>query len=380
MPCTSPQAFLAWYLAYYLVRHDPTFPGASNDRSARAQDATLLWIPQTLVAFGSDRAGDLLPALPDRLPGDGRRPDAVRHGRNRATRTGGGRWKNSSSRLTFLFIGVTVLPAGLRHLGGAEPDRRGGLFHRHAALHDAARSATPWPPPSGRPTSSWTLTALPLFIWMGEILFRTQAVGEPVPRPDALDAAPARRPAARQHRRLAIFAAISGSSAATVATVGKMSIPELRKRAYPERMIIGTLAGAGTLGLLIPPSITLIIYGVTVNESIAKLFIAGILPGIVPGPDVHGLLSRSGPSSAAANQAQAQSYSLVEKLRAALAASARHHPDPGGHGIDLPGAGHRDRGRGPRRGRGAGALGPAGLAQPGQLYRKACWARPGPRP
>src|SRR3546814_4661733 len=66
----------------------------------------------------------------------------------------------------------------------------------------------------------------------------------------------------------AIFAAISGSSAATVATVGKMAIPELRRRGYPERMIIGTLAGAGTLGLLIPPSIILIVYGVTVNESI----------------------------------------------------------------------------------------------------------------
>ncbi|KAA3624508.1 MAG: C4-dicarboxylate ABC transporter permease, partial [Proteobacteria bacterium] len=78
-----------------------------------------------------------------------------------------------------------------------------------------------------------------------------------------------------------IFAAISGSSAATVATVGKMSIPELRRRRYPERMIIGTLAGAGTLGLLIPPSITLIIYGVTVNESIAQLFIAGVLPGLM---------------------------------------------------------------------------------------------------
>ena len=77
-----------------------------------------------------------------------------------------------------------------------------------------------------------------------------------------------------------IFAAISGSSAATVATVGKMSIPELRKRNYPESFLLGTLAGSGTLGLLIPPSIILIIYGVTVEESIAKLFIAGIVPGI----------------------------------------------------------------------------------------------------
>ncbi|MGH6918734.1 MAG: TRAP transporter large permease, partial [Geminicoccaceae bacterium] len=78
-----------------------------------------------------------------------------------------------------------------------------------------------------------------------------------------------------------VFAAVSGSSAATVTTVGKMSIPELRRRGYPEPLIIGTLAGAGTLGLMIPPSLTLIVYGVTINESIAKLFIAGIVPGLV---------------------------------------------------------------------------------------------------
>jgi tripartite ATP-independent transporter DctM subunit len=74
---------------------------------------------------------------------------------------------------------------------------------------------------------------------------------------------------------------VSGSSAATLTTVGKMSIPELRKRNYPEQQIIGTLAGAATLGLMIPPSLTLIVYGVTINESITKLFIAGILPGLV---------------------------------------------------------------------------------------------------
>ncbi len=82
---------------------------------------------------------------------------------------------------------------------------------------------------------------------------------------------------------------MSGSSAATLTTVGKMSIPELRRRNYPETMIIGTLAGAATLGLMIPPSLTLIVYGVTINESITKLFIAGILPGLVLAGDVHGL-------------------------------------------------------------------------------------------
>jgi tripartite ATP-independent transporter DctM subunit len=78
-----------------------------------------------------------------------------------------------------------------------------------------------------------------------------------------------------------VFAAVSGSSAATLTTVGKMSIPELRSRGYPEYMIIGTLAGAATLGLMIPPSLTLIVYGVTVKESITKLFMAGVLPGLV---------------------------------------------------------------------------------------------------
>ena len=128
--------------------------------------------------------------------------------------------------------------------------------------------------------SSWTLTALPMFVWMGEILFRTR-LSEILFK--GLTPWMARLPGGLLHVNVAgsaIFAAISGSSAATVATVGKMSIPELRGRQYPERMIVGTLAGAGTLGLLIPPSISLIIYGVSVNESIAKLFIAGILPGI----------------------------------------------------------------------------------------------------
>ena len=128
--------------------------------------------------------------------------------------------------------------------------------------------------------SSWSLTALPLFVWMGEILFRTK-LSENLFK--GLSPWLARLPGGLIHVNVlgcAIFAAISGSSAATVATVGKMSIPELRKRNYPENFLLGTLAGSGTLGLLIPPSIILIIYGVTVEESIAKLFIAGIIPGI----------------------------------------------------------------------------------------------------
>ena len=130
-------------------------------------------------------------------------------------------------------------------------------------------------------SSSWTLTALPLFVWMGEILFRTK-LSENLFK--GLSPWMQKLPGGLIHVNVvgcALFAAISGSSAATVATVGKMSIPELRKRKYPEKILLGSLAGSGTLGLLIPPSIILIIYGVTVQESIAKLFIAGIIPGIM---------------------------------------------------------------------------------------------------
>ncbi|MCP4329152.1 MAG: TRAP transporter large permease subunit [Alphaproteobacteria bacterium] len=165
-------------------------------------------------------------------------------------------------------------------------------------------------------SSSWSLTALPLFIWMGEILFRTK-LSENLFR--GLTPWMQRLPGGLLHVNIAgsaIFAAISGSSAATVATVGKMSIPELRKRQYPERMIVGTLAGAGTLGLLIPPSITLIIYGVTVNESIAKLFIAGILPGIGLALMFMGYVAIWAIVKQQKGEADARHYNWGEKLRA----------------------------------------------------------------
>lgn len=129
-------------------------------------------------------------------------------------------------------------------------------------------------------SSSWTLTALPLFLWMGEILFRTRLSQDLF---TGLAPWLNKLPGRLLHTNVigcAIFAAVSGSSAATVATIGKMTLPELKKRGYPDNMVIGTLAGAGTLGLLIPPSIIMIVYGVAAEVSIAKLFIAGILPGI----------------------------------------------------------------------------------------------------
>ncbi|MBK6006724.1 TRAP transporter large permease subunit [Ramlibacter ginsenosidimutans] len=129
--------------------------------------------------------------------------------------------------------------------------------------------------------SSWTLTALPLFIWMGEILFRTK-LSESMFR--GLAPWVSRLPGRLLHTNVigcTIFAAVSGSSAATCATIGKMTLPELAKRGYPDDITVGSLAGAGTLGLLIPPSIIMIVYGVTADVSIAHLFVAGILPGIV---------------------------------------------------------------------------------------------------
>jgi C4-dicarboxylate transporter DctM subunit len=129
--------------------------------------------------------------------------------------------------------------------------------------------------------SSWTLTALPLFVWMGEILFRTKLSEDMF---KGLAPWLSRLPGRLLHTNIigcTIFAAVSGSSAATCATIGKMTLPELQKRGYPENMTIGTLAGAGTLGLLIPPSIIMIVYGVSAEVSITRLFIAGVVPGLL---------------------------------------------------------------------------------------------------
>lgn len=130
-------------------------------------------------------------------------------------------------------------------------------------------------------SNSWALAALPLFIWMGEILFRSKLAEDMF---TGLSPWLTRLPGRLLHVNIlgcAIFAAVSGSSAATAATIGKMSIPELSRRKYPEKMIVGTLAGSATLGLLIPPSIILIVYGVATEQSIARLFIAGVLPGLL---------------------------------------------------------------------------------------------------
>lgn len=128
---------------------------------------------------------------------------------------------------------------------------------------------------------SWELTALPMFIWMGEILFRSRLANDMF---TGLSPWMQRIPGRLLHTNVVgcgLFAAVSGSSAATCATMGKMTIPELTRRGYDEQLVIGTLAGSATLGLLIPPSIILIVYGVATDQSIARLFIAGILPGLL---------------------------------------------------------------------------------------------------
>ncbi len=130
---------------------------------------------------------------------------------------------------------------------------------------------------------SWDLTALPMFIWMGEILFRSKLSEDMFA---GLAPLMRRLPGRLIHVNVvgcAIFAAVSGSSAATTQTIGKISLPELKERGYDETIAVGSLAGAGTLGLLIPPSIILIVYGAAVEESIARLFIAGIVPGVLLG-------------------------------------------------------------------------------------------------
>ncbi|SDG81436.1 TRAP transporter large permease [Sulfitobacter delicatus] len=164
-------------------------------------------------------------------------------------------------------------------------------------------------------SSSWTLTALPLFVWMGEILYRTRLSQDMF---KGLSPWLAKLPGGLVHTNIVgctVFAAVSGSSAATLTTVGKMSIPELRARNYPEKMIIGTLAGAATLGLMIPPSLALIVYGVTVNESITKLFFAGVMPGLLLALMFMGYVAITSLMSKDWNPDVETDMSFAEKLR-----------------------------------------------------------------
>ena len=129
--------------------------------------------------------------------------------------------------------------------------------------------------------ASWELAALPLFIWMGEILFRTKLSEEMF---EGLRPWLNRVPGRLMHTTIigcGVFGSVSGSSAATCATIAKVALPELKRRGYDERLAIGSLATAGTLGILIPPSITMVVYAVAADESIIRIFLAGFLPGFL---------------------------------------------------------------------------------------------------
>jgi tripartite ATP-independent transporter DctM subunit len=130
-------------------------------------------------------------------------------------------------------------------------------------------------------SASWTLAALPLFIWMGEILFRTR-LSEEMFR--GLSPWLGWLPGRLMHVNVlgcGIFGSVSGSSTATCATIAKIALPELKKRGYDEMVSLGSLAGAGTLGILIPPSIMMVVYAVAANVSIIQVFLAGFLPGLL---------------------------------------------------------------------------------------------------
>ncbi len=129
--------------------------------------------------------------------------------------------------------------------------------------------------------NSWELAALPMFIWMGEILFRTKLSEEMF---EGLAPWLNRVPGRLMHTTIlgcGIFGSVSGSSAATCATIAKVALPELKKRGYDENLALGSLATAGTLGILIPPSITMVVYAVAADASIIRIFLAGFIPGFI---------------------------------------------------------------------------------------------------
>ncbi len=167
---------------------------------------------------------------------------------------------------TWIFAGLMLVGVGSLYLaGGMSIDRIGSIL-----------SKIMW-----ASSSTWELSAIPLYIWMGEILFRTDISQRMfrglVPWVDAI-------PGRLLHTNVGgctMFAAVCGSSVATTATVGKITIAALRERGYDSNLSIGSLAGAGSFGLMIPPSINMIIYCILVDESVARLFAAGIFPGLM---------------------------------------------------------------------------------------------------
>src|SRR5690606_26039122 len=165
-----------------------------------------------------------------------------------------------------------------------------------------------------RSSSAWSLTALPLFIWMGEILYRTRLSEDMF---KGLSPWLSRLPGGLLHTNTVactVFAAVSGSSAATCSTIGRMSIPALRKRNYPEHLVLGTLAGAATLGLLVRRAVILLVDGLTINESDTRLFIARITRGVGLALVFMGYAAMASRFTRNRNAAQGARMSLREKL------------------------------------------------------------------
>ena len=299
--CYTVASLAALFLAWYAVK--AVLLSAKINDISQGQDATPLWIPQSLMAVGAVVfAMAVMDNLLRLMFSDFKGVDAADYTvdwtdlllHSKASRavmvgavlllvygamqamTGFDRDAVALKIGIFLFVMFFLLGSGiwvgLALLGVAYI----GMIGFTSRNPGNAMIITVW-----TSSSSWTLTALPLFIWMGEVLYRTRLSEDMF---KGLAPWLGRIPGGLLHTNVVgctVFAAVSGSSAATLTTVGKMSIPELQKRGYPEYMTIGTLAGAATLGLMIPPSLTLIVYGVTVKESITKLFMAGVLPGLV---------------------------------------------------------------------------------------------------
>lgn len=168
-------------------------------------------------------------------------------------------------------------------------------------------------------SADWTMTALPMFIWMGEILTRSRLSEGMF---TALAPWLSRLPGRLMHVTTigcALFSAVSGSSTATVATVSRIVLPEMNKRGYPEKMVIGSLAASGTLGILIPPSIIMIVYGIAAEVSIIRLFISGILPGLLVVALFSGYIMVWALLNPSKVPAESTRQTLVQKLRASVA-------------------------------------------------------------
>ena len=148
-----------------------------------------------------------------------------------------------------------------------------------------------------------------------------------------------------------IFGSVSGSSAATCATVAKIALPELKKRGYDEMVSLGSLAGAGTLGILIPPSITMVVYAVAANVSIIQVFLAGFLPGLLVMALYSGYIAVWALLNPEQDAAAEPQMPLREKLRESAQAHPVHAADPPRLPVAADRLGDGDRMRGLGRAR-----------------------------